>query len=111
MKKCIFDRHKNGGCVYSSDYDGEKPVIIHPSLIVNQTAKYLSCSFSRTLTDVGCSWLKRDGLLQVERCSERNDRHYLCEVGEYNTQWSRYKAKEKQVVSFKTASQQLGVQP
>lgn len=86
MKKCIFDRHKNGGCVYSSDYDGEKPVIIHPSLIVNQTAKYLSCSFSRTLTDVGCSWLKRDGLLQVERCSERNDRHYLCEVGEYNTQ-------------------------
>ena len=84
--------------MYSSDYGGKNPVNISSSLIVKQTAKSLLCY--RISNDVGCSWLKRDGLLQVQQCSERKDRHYLCEMGEYEYTMKSLQSQRKASCKF-----------
>ena len=99
MKKCIFDRHENGGCVYSSDHSGNNPVNISSGLIVHQTAKSLPRSSSH-MHYVGCFWLQRDGLLQEEQCSKREDRRYLCEMGEYEYTMKSLQNQRKESCKF-----------
>lgn len=85
--------------MYSSDHDGKNRVNISSSLIVNQTANSLPCSFFDK-HKVGCFWLKRDGLLQVEQFSKRNGRHYLCEMGEYEYTMKSLQSQRKESCKF-----------
>ena len=82
--------------MYSSDHGGNNPVNISSSLIVKQTAKSLACSSCR----IHFFWLKRDGLLQEEQCSEREGRHYLCEMGEYEYTMKSLQSQRKESCKF-----------